>query len=116
MGCLSEFKCRFTFWLQPGKRGGGGEYEAQDGFGWTNGVFLYFLHKYGNRISSDDSVYGSSTSFICDNHMIRYLFVMTLNVVLTRYVWIWKKFDGLPFVWIVYTYDIFADYQLSDFK
>ncbi|MBL7732034.1 MAG: alpha,alpha-trehalase TreF [Chitinophagaceae bacterium] len=26
---------------------GGGEYEGQDGFGWTNGVLLALLHKYG---------------------------------------------------------------------
>lgn len=26
---------------------GGGEYPSQDGFGWTNGVFLALVHKYG---------------------------------------------------------------------
>ena len=25
--------------------GGGGEYPVQDGFGWTNGVYLDFLRK-----------------------------------------------------------------------
>ena len=76
--------------MQPGKRGGGGEYEAQDGFGWTNGVFLFFLHEYGHMISSEDSVYGSSTSLIWDNYIIRYLFVVTSNVVLTKFVLILK--------------------------
>ena len=28
----------------------------QEGFGWTNGVILYFLSKYGNIISADDVV------------------------------------------------------------
>lgn len=28
------------------KRGGGGEYPSQDGFGWTNGVLLALMHKY----------------------------------------------------------------------
>ena len=27
---------------------GGGEYAGQDGFGWTNGVFLTLLKKYGS--------------------------------------------------------------------
>jgi hypothetical protein len=26
------------------KAAGGGEYETQDGFGWTNGVYLEMLH------------------------------------------------------------------------
>lgn len=29
----------------PDKKGGGGEYPLQDGFGWTNGVTLYFLQR-----------------------------------------------------------------------
>ena len=29
--------------LDPSKRAGGGEYDAQDGFGWTNGVALALL-------------------------------------------------------------------------
>ena len=28
--------------------GGGGEYPTQDGFGWTNGVTLALLSKYGD--------------------------------------------------------------------
>ena len=28
------------------KAGGGGEYPSQDGFGWTNGVFLALINKY----------------------------------------------------------------------
>jgi hypothetical protein len=31
---------------QPGRFGGGGEYDVQDGFGWTNGVVLEFLDTY----------------------------------------------------------------------
>ncbi|XP_058797817.1 trehalase-like [Phymastichus coffea] len=30
----------------PGEFGGGGEYPVQDGFGWSNGVVLEFLHTY----------------------------------------------------------------------
>jgi alpha,alpha-trehalase len=32
------------------KAGGGGEYEVQDGFGWTNGVVLDLLLQYGDRL------------------------------------------------------------------
>ncbi|XP_055369817.1 trehalase isoform X2 [Betta splendens] len=35
-----------------GKPGGGGEYEVQLGFGWTNGVALQLLNQYGDRLSS----------------------------------------------------------------
>lgn len=33
--------------MSPGSMGGGGEYETQTGFGWTNGVALHFLQTYG---------------------------------------------------------------------
>lgn len=32
--------------IDPGKYGGGGEYEVQAGFGWTNGVVFEFLDTY----------------------------------------------------------------------
>ncbi|XP_059563721.1 trehalase isoform X1 [Myotis daubentonii] len=35
-----------------GQPGGGGEYEVQEGFGWTNGVALMLLDHYGDRLSS----------------------------------------------------------------
>ncbi|XP_072551573.1 trehalase [Salminus brasiliensis] len=38
-----------------GKPGGGGEYEVQLGFGWTNGVALQLLDQYGDRLSSGAS-------------------------------------------------------------
>jgi alpha,alpha-trehalase len=38
----------------PGGHGGGGEYENQVGFGWTNGVIMELLHKYGNRLTVRD--------------------------------------------------------------
>ena len=33
------------------KIGGGGEYEVQLGFGWTNGVVLDFLDMYSDRLT-----------------------------------------------------------------
>ncbi|XP_027417916.1 trehalase-like [Bos indicus x Bos taurus] len=35
-----------------GQPGGGGEYEVQEGFGWTNGAALMLLDRYGDRLSS----------------------------------------------------------------
>nr|XP_020650481.1 trehalase [Pogona vitticeps] len=35
-----------------GKPGAGGEYEVQEGFGWTNGVVLQLLDLYGERLTS----------------------------------------------------------------
>ncbi|CAK1595798.1 unnamed protein product [Parnassius mnemosyne] len=36
--------------VQPGHHGGGGEYRVQDGFGWTNGVALELLDRYGKEL------------------------------------------------------------------
>ncbi len=33
---------------------GGGEYDVQLGFGWTNGVILDFLHIYGDRLVTEE--------------------------------------------------------------
>lgn len=38
----------------PGRIGGGGEYTVQTGFGWSNGVILEFLAKYGHRMTLYD--------------------------------------------------------------
>lgn len=38
--------------LRPGQSGEGGEYVPQTGFGWTNGVVLEFLNKYGDKFES----------------------------------------------------------------
>lgn len=34
-----------------GLPGGGGEYDVVVGFGWTNGVVLDFLNRFGDRLS-----------------------------------------------------------------
>ncbi|XP_008474907.1 trehalase isoform X4 [Diaphorina citri] len=38
----------------PGGHGGGGEYEIQLGFGWTNGVIMELLDKFSDRLSLED--------------------------------------------------------------
>ncbi|CAG0896196.1 unnamed protein product [Darwinula stevensoni] len=39
--------------MKQGYPGHGGEYDVQVGFGWTNGVALEFLARYGHRLSTD---------------------------------------------------------------
>lgn len=37
-----------------GGHGGGGEYEVQLGFGWSNGLVMDLLDKYGDRLTAED--------------------------------------------------------------
>ena len=37
-----------------GAPGGGGEYDIQTGFGWTNGVVLDLLHRYPDELEVSD--------------------------------------------------------------
>ncbi|XP_053546029.1 trehalase [Bombina bombina] len=54
-----EYKAMFEKYNVEGdgKPGGGGEYEVQLGFGWTNGVIFQLLDKYGSRLTSDCAHY-----------------------------------------------------------
>ncbi|CAG8639059.1 17646_t:CDS:2, partial [Cetraspora pellucida] len=36
--------------LETGLPGNGGEYQVQDGFGWTNGVLLWIMSKFGDKL------------------------------------------------------------------
>ncbi|XP_015122762.1 trehalase isoform X2 [Diachasma alloeum] len=37
-----------------GGGGGGGEYEVQLGFGWSNGLVMHLINKYGDRLAAED--------------------------------------------------------------
>lgn len=39
---------------EMGSAGGGGEYDVQTGFGWTNGVIIDFMVIFGDDLLSDD--------------------------------------------------------------
>lgn len=43
--------------VNPGQVTGGGEYEVQTGFGWSNGVIMELLNKYGDRLVSEGKLY-----------------------------------------------------------
>ncbi|CAD6186271.1 unnamed protein product [Caenorhabditis auriculariae] len=45
-------KYNVTLLTEEASAGGGGEYEVQTGFGWTNGVILDLLDKYGDQFST----------------------------------------------------------------
>jgi alpha,alpha-trehalase len=48
---------------EAGGHGGGGEYDIQKGFGWSNGVVLDLLNRYGAQLTTAQS--GSKHS-ICN--------------------------------------------------
>lgn len=51
------YECRISLQYDatvPGGHGSGGEYEVQLGFGWTNGIIMEFLQKYGSRVTAED--------------------------------------------------------------
>lgn len=52
--------CRQYDATVTGGHGSGGEYEVQLGFGWTNGIIMEFLHKYGSRVTAEDKFVGSA--------------------------------------------------------
>lgn len=43
---------------QPGRIGGGGEYVVQTGFGWSNGVVLEMIKRYGLKLTAVESLDG----------------------------------------------------------
>ncbi|CAI4222428.1 unnamed protein product [Auanema sp. JU1783] len=51
---------------EPGA-GGGGEYEVQKGFGWTNGVILDLLDKYGDKLTVTGESSSSNTRLALGN-------------------------------------------------
>lgn len=39
----------------PGGFGGGGEYDVQKGFGWSNGVVINLLWRYSDKLTVEDA-------------------------------------------------------------
>ena len=76
-----------------GKIGGGGEYNVQIGFGWTNGVILELLNQYGSELSVEGrtwmpfSVNLSSVS----KTVIITVSAVTLVAIVLVFVFIMKK-------------------------
>lgn len=53
-GLSRKTDCSFTLQYNVtvvGKAGGGGEYEVQPGFGWSNGVAMRLLELFGDRLT-----------------------------------------------------------------
>lgn len=51
----------------PGGHGGGGEYELQLGFGWTNGIIMDLLDKYGDELRLEDYATTPVSDYQSDN-------------------------------------------------
>lgn len=52
--------------LKVGKEGSGGEYTVQEGFGWTNGIVLELLYKYGDRLTVEPcKQWSTKSSYLC---------------------------------------------------
>jgi alpha,alpha-trehalase len=69
-----------------GCAGGGGEYEVVVGFGWTNGVILDFLKKYGMRMVSpqepkQNGASSSSISMVVISMIIPLLSVIKVSLI-----------------------------------
>ncbi|XP_052060748.1 trehalase-like isoform X1 [Mytilus californianus] len=71
--------------LEPGTRGGGGEYDIQEGFGWTNGVALEILKKYGDVITTPDSNPQSTCINGCAISESNLLIVLLAYIVYSNY-------------------------------
>jgi alpha,alpha-trehalase len=56
---IKEKACAFFEKYDPnksGNAGGGGEYDVQLGFGWTNGVLIDFISIYGDMLVTHDKL------------------------------------------------------------
>lgn len=62
--CFSDTEAMFEKYVATefGVSGGGGEYEVQKGFGWSNGAVLDLLERYGPVMKSAQA--GSDTNYI----------------------------------------------------
>ena len=49
-GCEGDECELYEKYHEEGRSGGGGEYEVQTGFGWTNGVLVEFMAVYGDSL------------------------------------------------------------------
>lgn len=56
----------------PGKGGSGGEYGVQEGFGWSNGVVLELLNKYGDRLSVSSPCHHTSSAHAASRTRLLY--------------------------------------------
>jgi hypothetical protein len=71
----------------PGGHGTGGEYVNQIGFGWTNGVIMELLDKYGQLLTVSSSIneLESGSSSLVANLMT--LTIISATVLLVRWVY-----------------------------
>ncbi len=72
--------------MQIGAPGHAGEYEVQEGFGWTNGVLLYFLSKYGDLLSYEDNTATNPVTRSKRTHPI-FAFILFIGIFTIALMW-----------------------------
>ena len=83
-----------------GEPGGGGEYEVQLGFGWTNGVVLQLIDKYAETVILPvEPMYGFSREAI---YAIVFVVALTLIAVVSV-VYVWRSRRCCVAKTVVYT-------------
>ncbi|XP_055536716.1 trehalase isoform X3 [Wyeomyia smithii] len=79
-----------------GGHGGGGEYEVQTGFGWSNGAVMDLMHKYGDRLTTEPSHASNASSvhlmemyirFIVSSKLFKFPTEQQMTVKTTRVPW-----------------------------
>ena len=63
-----------------GGYGGGGEYEVQLGFGWSNGIIMDLLDRYGDKLTAEDHFVGNN---VVQNAAPQQVVVSTAGQVMT---------------------------------
>ena len=94
-----------------GKSGFGGEYTVQDGFGWTNGVILYFLEKHGSWLQAPEicSTTDSSNAISKASFKIYHLPDHTVNLMALSLVILVVLFSSLGKRYLKY----YLDHQIK---
>lgn len=62
--------------------GDGGEYDVQDGFGWTNGVALDLLQTYGHRLVAPVIPTSSANSKHSENISLLFVLLITFQLLM----------------------------------
>lgn len=71
--------------LQLGETGTGGEYTPQTGFGWTNGVILEFLDRWGRQANHyNTGMYSRYWCFFGINFQGKYLIAPVYTLVRSK--------------------------------
>lgn len=69
-----------------GSRGSGGEYDVQEGFGWTNGVILDFLNRFGQNLPVDYTTSNGNGNYLPQNLVLKTIMMTIVLFCLTYFI------------------------------